>query len=353
MKARVRFKESLEHFLKVNRTPLSENHLSESDLLMLGQEFLDFYQTHSVERVDRFVTHARENYAGVILPIPRKQMRPELDYKSAYASYEILSGFTFFHELDVDGFAAPVVFASNSYCLENGKITSALGLQTFSPTVELPLRPSGRTWIASNGSLCKSEISSIDYFDRSQVLNEAVFLEDIGPYHPLSMMFPRVFRLAIGKVIVELSREFIQGRQLTNNDFGNLQIIQCFHSTCLSFSRHGLYHNDLRPWNLLYDYSSVHFVDFADISQRDQDVSGLPQVVAYIATLLVLMGKLTVTPEQFEATALEIVDVRLHHGLWSDLWRQLPSQPSFASLMQMGSPREIAYALLGEFELEI
>lgn len=337
-------------FLKTNRDSLTEFGLSSADILLIGPEFLSFYRTHSPERVQRYIADIRANHSMVILPIPRQETRPEFDYKSEYSAANLLAQFNYFHELAGDESACPLVYASDAYCLEAGRIARADGVQSFRPMMSQVKGSSVRTWIGSDGFLHKTELASLDYFDRSQVAREGAFLNAIQSLHLLADTFPKVKLFTTGRVIVELVREVLPGRPLSDSDIGRLDVLEHFHSTCLRYSKHGLFHNDLRPWNLLIDGTSVHLVDFADVSTRDQDVSGLPQVIAFLGTLLVLMGKLRAAQSEFESVVQAIVDVNISHEQWSQLWLNMPVAPPFSRLMNYQSPSEIAYSLFDEFK---
>ena len=145
---------------------------------------------------------------------------------------------------------------------------------------------------------------------------------------------------------MESERELVRGRVLNEGDFGNLHIIELFHLICLRYSRNGFFHNDLRPWNLLFDGSKIDLIDFADTSKRDNDLTGLHQIEGYIGTALVLMGKIKILPVNFASTIKDLVKAEFSHDQWSKMWLNLPKQINYSKLMVLADPREIALGIL-------
>jgi serine/threonine protein kinase len=345
-----RFSQLVNGFFEANSDSISECGLSLAEIFVPAQS-LSLAGIQSTERIEHYVTKIRSNYSAAVLPIPRRVSRPEFDYKSEYASTELLGSFNFFHEIVADEFSNPIVFVSDTYCLENGRVTKSQNVRSLTKAQLERSKTSTRTWIGSDGLLHKTELACLDFFDRSQVANEATFLQSIQFAHPLTHAFPKINYFSAGHVVVELAREVLPGEQISDKDKGDLSLITSFHSVCVLYSRHGLFHNDLRPWNLLVDEHSVRLIDFGNVSTRDQDVSGLPQVVAYIGTILCLIGKLQVSPTQFEFVVREIVDVKMSHEQWSELWLNLPRTLSLSRLTMIKSPIEIARRLISDFKI--
>jgi len=345
-----RFSQLVNGFFEANSDSISECGLSRAEIFVPEQS-LSFSRIKSNERIELYLTEIRSNYSAAFLPIPRRVSRPEFDYKSEYASRELLGSFNFFHEIVADEFSNPIVFVSDTYCLESGRFSKSQSVRSLSKAGLKRSNTSTRTWIGSDRLLHKIELASLDFFDRSQVANEATFLKSIQFDHPLTHAFPKIKYFSAGHVVVELAREVLPGEQISDRDKGDLNLITSFHSVCVLYSKNGLFHNDLRPWNLLVDEHSVRLIDFGNVSTRDQDVTGLPQVVAYIGTILCLMGKLQVSPTQFESVVHNIVDVKMSHEQWSELWLNLPRTLSLPRNTMSESPNEIARRLINEFKL--
>lgn len=317
-----------------------------ASIRVLGTEFLSFYRINSAARIEEFMNQLQGSAQSVIMLLPRREVSPEFDYKSVYASRELVSRFKFFHELESKDTLNPVIFASDSFYLDRGKIVHAFDLEVFPSTVLGNENESVRTWNGKGGLLHKSELASVDFFERSQVAQEGYFLSQFQMDNPESRFFPRLEKVSYGRAIVESVRKSVPGRVLNEQDYGNLQVIELFHSVCLRFSSKGFFHNDLRPWNLLFDGSKIELIDFADTSKRDNDLTGLHQIEGYIGTALVLMGKMKILPGNFASTIKSLIDAKFSHHQWSEMWLNLPYEINFPKLMLLDNPKEIVQEVM-------
>ena len=320
--------------------------INRASLRVLGSEFLSFYRINSTERIQEFMHQLQSSAQSVIMLLPRREFCPEFDYKSVYASRELISQFKFFHELESKDTLNPVIFASDSFYLDRGKIVSAFDIEVFPSTIISKENKLVRTWIGESGLLHKSELASVDYFERSQVAQEGYFLNQFHVERQESNFFPKLETVRYGRAIVESVREFVPGRALNEKDYGNLQVIELFHSACLRFSSKGFFHNDLRPWNLLFDGSKIELIDFADTSKRDNDLTGLHQIEGYIGTALVLMGKMKILPGNFASSIKSLIDAKFSHHRWSEMWLNLPVNIDYSKLLVLDDPQVVAREIL-------
>ena len=340
------FQLSVDHFFESKLSFGGNEDFDTTSVRTLGTEFLSFYWTSSAERIEKFMNQLQSSSQAVIMLLPRREASPEFDYKSVYASHELLSRFKFFHELGSIETLNPVVFASDSFYVDQRSIVSAFDIEVFPSTISSNEKLSVRTWIGKGGLLHKSELASVDFFERSQVAQEGYFLNQFQMDNPESSFFPKLELVSYGRAIVESVRELVPGRVLDEGDFGNLQIIELFHLTCLRYSRNRYFHNDLRPWNLLFDGSKIDLIDFADTSKRDNDLTGLNQIEGYVGTVLVLMGKIKILPVNFASTIKDLIKAEFSHDHWSEMWLNLPKHVNYSKLMVLVDPREIALGIL-------
>jgi hypothetical protein len=302
---------------------------------ILGTDFARFYSVNSDSRVDDFMSDVSENFGTVLLEVPRLRNRPELDYKESYATHKLLGAYRFVHELKFANHMAPVVFASNTFFVHDDNLRPAEDCRFFDTAGVDAQIGTVRTWIDTTGNVFKSDLVSLDYFERSQVAQEAQFLNDVKENALESNLFPGVIHVSYGRAVVELVRSMVPGTALGQSDFGSAYLPKAFHSACLEYVEAGLFHNDLRPWNLLNDKGRIRLVDFADTSGRDADLTGITQVEAYIGTALVLMGKLQVTPQDFVRTIRLVIDEAWEPSWpssprdWAEMWLALPSNVDF------------------------
>ena len=317
-----------------------------SSIRVLGVDFLAYYRTNSEARIEDFMVQLQGSATAVIMLLPHQEVAPEFDYKSVYASRKLIKRFKFFHEFESTGTLNPIIFASDSFYLDQGIMIDASDIEVFPSTISSVENLSVKTWVGKGGMLHKSELASVDFFERSQVAQEGFFLSQFQTDFPESRFFPKLELVKYGRAIVESVRELVPGRSLNESDYGNLEIVEQFHSACLRYSKKGYFHNDLRPWNLLLDDSKIDLIDFADTSKRDNDPTGLPQVFGYLGTILVLMGKMRILPENFAPTIMGLIDWETGQHQLSEIWLNLPHRVPFSKLMVLEDPQEIAYEIL-------
>ena len=63
----------------------------------------------------------------------------------------------------------------------------------------------------------------------------------------------------------------------------------------------GLFHNDLRPWNLIWSGTDARLIDFADAGALDADVTYLPQAISLAGLIAWLLGMNFTTGPDFAA----------------------------------------------------
>ena len=106
-----------------------------------------------------------------------------------------------------------------------------------------------------------------------------------------------------GYTVSELSRGTLPGERL---DYGweasdNEKILISFIDECAKWSRARLFHNDIRPWNIIWDGTRIRIIDFADAEGVDCDPSGLPQIVLLVG----LANYIVQGPDKAEIFSLE------------------------------------------------
>ena len=107
------FQLSVDHFFESKLSFGGNEDFDTTSVRTLGTEFLSFYWTSSAERIEKFMNQLQSSSQAVIMLLPRREASPEFDYKSVYASHELLSRFKVFHELGSIETLNPVVFASD------------------------------------------------------------------------------------------------------------------------------------------------------------------------------------------------------------------------------------------------
>lgn len=311
----------------------SRNRNALNSLNVFGTNFERFFHINGVVRAREALEQHGEGSFGVVLQPPRVEQFADLDGKAPYVTSELLQGFRFVHELNPNDALPPALFASNHYFLHLGKVCAADSSEFPRDNLfESQKSNVSRTILIHSGDVIKTELVSIDYFERSQVAQEARFLRSHeGLFRSLKRAFPRVKQVQHGRAVIEMTRDQVIGRPIDARDVSCPQILNSFIEECRWLSENRLFHNDLRPWNLLVADEKVRLIDFADASSRDSDTVGLSQVSAFIGTILVLTGKLTLTANSFETKVREVISQASPITLTADpldletMWLQFPN----------------------------
>ena len=120
----------------------------------------------------------------------------------------------------------------------------------------------------------------------SSVEKEFQFLTDLKLIMKIQLRIPRKVVYNKGLTFDLLQRKKIKGMDL--NKIETIQdphkVLKDFIRLCRKFSKARIYHNDLRPWNVLWDGKKCVFIDFENSSRYDQDVQNFPQILFFFAT---------------------------------------------------------------------
>jgi hypothetical protein len=120
----------------------------------------------------------------------------------------------------------------------------------------------------------------------SSVESEYLFLSNLKFKEKIILRTPRKMLLNQGLMFDSFQRKKLNGVDLHQIECINdsHKILEEFIKLCKKFSKFGLYHNDIRPWNILWDGKKCVFIDFENSSRYDQDVQNFPQILFFFAT---------------------------------------------------------------------
>jgi len=153
------------------------------------------------------------------------------------------------------------------------------------------IRLTGRKTIELHTSvILKQDAVSTDYNQVSDVVREARFLSSVSQEQRDDLRLPKLLSFRPGRCINTLTRQKMPGEVVTNFPEPPAdQVVSQLLQLAAHYARAGLFHNDIRPWNVLWDGNSIAFIDFAGVTDFEDDTEGLPQVLALAATLASLL----------------------------------------------------------------
>lgn len=133
--------------------------------------------------------------------------------------------------------------------------------------------------------LIKTEIHPLDSGNSSEIFNEMIFLSKNRKRIMERLPLPKVLSIKKGRWISQFSRQLIQGDRLDEvlNLTNRTEILASFIRLCGDLAKAGIFPNDLRPWNILWDGKKCSFIDFSNSSETDKDVAGVPQFICFLA----------------------------------------------------------------------
>ncbi len=264
------------------------------DLVVAAEGWVRFRAVHSRAEADWILEWVRTHSDLAIIEAPRRVLAPDLNNLGAFEVHRILGGFQFHSELELSASAdaapaPPLILASDHWLLVGDEWFEAKDLIQFDADSVDTEWKTVRTFAAPGDRIVKVECVSEDYFERSQVLAEAVFLDHVGTELRESLGLPGVHSLARGRAVISLVRDRVAGIALRSVSPDEVALMQAaIVDISVNFAQAGIFHNDLRPWNVVWDGEYAAFIDFGDSSSRDDDVRGLPQILALAGTLAAL-----------------------------------------------------------------
>lgn len=134
-------------------------------------------------------------------------------------------------------------------------------------------------------SIIKTEIHPKNMGDSSEIFLESKFLVKWHAQSLDPLGFPKIKGIEKGVCISQFEREAISGKRLDEvaSESNAYQILQAFLKLASELAKLGVFPNDLRPWNVLWDGSKCHIIDFSSSDYFDRDVLFIPQVVSFLA----------------------------------------------------------------------
>ena len=302
--------------------------------LIVGSRGWDRYlAVHAPERTRQFMAWVRQQSTAAIFDCPRKSLAPDLNQQGPYRVRELFGDFRLFGEVaccdeSENAYRAPLIVMSNHYLVSSSFWVAASDLDEVEGDRTWREADSQvRTFTTSDARVVKVEATTEEYLERSQAAGEALFLQSVDSHVQGALSLPRVLHFDRGLSVVCLVRERIPGAPLSSVEGTEaVVILREVLNEAARFAEHGLFPNDLRPWNILWDGHTCRFIDFADTSACDDDVQGLPQVVALAGTLALAVGPGNHSREEFPALVTQWAgECGIGSAdLYDDAWRGLP-----------------------------
>jgi hypothetical protein len=292
-----------------------------------------FVETHRANSIDALVRWIRQHSTIAIFAGIRRQLAPTVNDLGPWILESSILEFPYLGEWrpktsSAPVYDAPLLVVSDHYLYSSLGLIPANDLRSVRPTHH-DHAPAVRTLIYDAKYIVKIGYGSSDYFDVNDVAAEADFLSRVDESTRADLGLPNLIASHTGRVVSQSIRNLIPGSASTPPGKSSQWIADSILRISQAYAARGLFHNDIRPWNLLWCDSHVTLIDFASTSRADQDASGLPQVLAMAGTVLACLGRSIPTTDRFAdhvmelARAAGVLDAFPSGRLFGDPWSAL------------------------------
>ena len=196
-------------------------------------------------------------------------------------SSELLNSFAFSHELSQHGthlstILRPLYFASNNYWYLNSKIELFDSMTLRSHSLSNNVHQGTRRYYFNDDCFMKKfslDIAQLKSRNLEEFNNEVKFLDSA----PSNLNFPRLISYGHNEKEAWILRSKLPGELLLNimqkgGAYNQEQILDDVLKQLISLEEVGLYHSDLRVWNILVNSEGgASLIDFGSISSEVKD----------------------------------------------------------------------------------
>jgi hypothetical protein len=231
-----------------------------------------------------FFEYILKNINTALWLIPRNDERNPLDiYLQSQKDLDFYINYDYVFELArvkiaFNSVEYPILYTSKTILLINSRFYK----NDFGRSIRNAGSIFSRVYLIKNKLYKVSLLNSDGY---STVSREFKFLSNLRLIDKIKLRIPIKVVLNKGLVFDSLQRKNINGiglheiKTISDSD----KILKEFIKLCRKFSKAKIYHNDIRPWNILWNGKKCVFIDFENSSRYDQDVSNFPQILLFFA----------------------------------------------------------------------
>ena len=176
------------------------------------------------------------------------------------------------------GSAYPLVYTSNTLAFIDNNFYSNNNLEIYQNSGSL----FSRIYLYKNKL---RKVTLTDNNGNSGTFEEYNFMNNLSKWNRIKLRIPLGVSLDKGIMFDSFGRSKLDGIDLIKikNDNNSDKILTSFVKLSRRYSKANIYHNDLRPWNVLWNGRNCVFIDFENSSTIDRDVSGFPQILYFFS----------------------------------------------------------------------
>ena len=245
------------------------------------------YETTSRANLAELLKWLGRNFQLLILEAPRQGIMPGKVDLGPYSAQVVLDALTFVSEFVSPATrvnsTAPRLLASQHMLIDVPELTQCASVSHFH---RIEAHGQSST-LLSESHVLKLDACSESYFERSEVASEARALNALSGQIRSRLRMPAPIHVNLGRAVNTFVRTRVPGDVRLEPVLGEAEIALAV-ELARGYSAVGLFHNDIRPWNFVWDGEVPALIDYADLSVTESDTQGLPQILSLGCTLACL-----------------------------------------------------------------
>jgi hypothetical protein len=261
------------------------------DLALVVGTLDHVYRCLNIDKQAVFSDFIRTNSRAAIWEIPVFEQNAHWNWSLPENKFDLLERYSYLKELTwlrshCRGAFRPLIFGSDELIFSNNQLKQFKSEDIFQKHQYVDNNTLLRKTFKVENSIIKTEIHPQNMADSSEIFLESKFLISWSQKSDFELSFPRIIKLEKGVFISQFERDSIPGRRLDEaiSSSNAHQILERFLSLASKLAKSGVFPNDLRPWNILWDERDCHLIDFSSTDYFDRDVLLGPQVISFLAT---------------------------------------------------------------------
>jgi predicted Ser/Thr protein kinase len=254
------------------------------DVLLSLTSFYRLLTDLNFDKQEVFFEYVLKNIDSAIWLLPKNDERNPLDiYLPNQRELDFYVNYDYVAELasvkiNFNSAEYPILYTSNVLLFIDSKFYK----NTFVNVIHNSGSVFSRVYFVKN-KLYKVTFSNSN--GDSSAAKEFKFLSNFRLMNKIKLRTPIKVSLNKGLIFDISKRKKINGIDLSEiKTIGDShKILKEFIQLCRKFSKAKIYHNDMRPWNILWNGKKCVFIDFEYSSKYDQDSSNYPQILYFFA----------------------------------------------------------------------
>jgi hypothetical protein len=276
--------------LKIDLNQIPELDEIEFDLSISMGSLVQVYRTLNLSAQHKFFDFVKKNSKLSIWDIPVFEESASWNWAIKRNPLEDFYAFPFFFELGTfrkhsRGLEWPLILASENYAYIGNEFFRFESTQVHTVNLHSAKKLFRRT-INLGKQILKIESHEGINRDKPTIFGELAFLQDKRVKEENKLLFPKILSTHSGRYVSQFSRESVAGMRLdlVLNSQNQTEILKSFVSLVVQLSSFGVFPNDLRPWNIMWDGKICRIIDFSSSDFVDRDESRIPQFLSFLAT---------------------------------------------------------------------